>query len=297
MNGLLTERPDLAPFHEQMGNLLLVEKDSAGARREFDQALKIDPNAIGALRGRLSLDVGSNNVAGARAMIEAMVEKSPNSTDLLLLQAGVYGAARDVVREEQVLRRIIEIDPAHFQAFSSLAALFVRAGRLEEAKTEYESLSKRQPKSIAAPTMVALILEAQKKPAEAQKVYEKIVATSPTAAVAANNLAWLYAEGSGNLDVAMQLAVSASQQLPKVPEVTDTLGWIYVRKGLPELAIPLLISSVEGDPRNASYRYHLGLAYVKKGDNRKAKDAFDAALKLHPGLKEASDARAALPAS
>jgi len=60
---------------------------------------------------------------------------------------------------------------------------------------------------------------------------------------------------------------------------------------------PVLISSVEGDPRNASYRYHLGLAYVKKGDNRKAKDAFDAALKLHPGLKEASDARAALPAS
>ncbi|MEP7304137.1 MAG: tetratricopeptide repeat protein [Acidobacteriota bacterium] len=297
MQGLLTERPDLAPFHEQMGNILLVKKDTAGARREFDQALKIDPKAIGALRGRLSLDIGSNNVAGARTTIEAMVQKSPNNTDLLLLEAGVYGAARDVVREEQVLRRIIEIDPSHFQAFSSLAALFVRAGRLEEAKTEYESLSKRQPKSIAAPTMVALILEAQKKPAEAQKVYEKIVATSPAAAVAANNLAWLYAEGSGNLDVAMQLAVSASQQLPKVPEVTDTLGWIYVKKGLAELAIPPLLASVEGDPKNASYRYHLGLAYVKKGDKRKAKDAFDEALKLQPGLKEAADARAALLAS
>ena len=99
-----------------------------------------------------------------------------------------------------------------------------------------------------APTMVALILEVQKKPAEAQKIYEKIVAATPTAAVAANNLAWLYAENGGNLDVAMQLAQSASQQLPKVPQVTDTLGWVYLKKDLASLAIPPLLSSIENDP-------------------------------------------------
>jgi tetratricopeptide (TPR) repeat protein len=294
---LLMERPDSAPVHEQMGNLLLVKKDAAGARREFDQALQIDANAIGALRGRLALDIGGNNLAAARTTIETMVQKAPSNTELLLLEAGVYDAAHDPGREEQVLRRIIEIDPAHYQAYSSLAALFVRAGRLDEAKREYDSLAARQPKSITAPTMVALILEAQKKPDEAQKAYEKIVAMDPDAAVASNNLAWLYVEGGGNLDVAMQLAVSASHQLPKVPEVSDTLGWIYVKKGLADLAIPPLLASVAGDPKNASYRYHLGLAYAKKGDKRKAKDAFDEALKLQPGLKEAADARAALSAT
>ncbi len=29
MKTLLVERPDLAPFHEQMGNLLLVKKDKS----------------------------------------------------------------------------------------------------------------------------------------------------------------------------------------------------------------------------------------------------------------------------
>ena len=214
MKALLAERPDLAPFHEQMGTLLMVGKDKGGARREFDRALQIDANAIGALRGRLALDIGDKNVAGARTTIEAAVQKDPKNTDLLLLEAGVYGAAHDAVRQEQTLRRIIEIDPSHFQAFASLAGVFVQAGRLDEARAEYEGLAKKQPKSVAAPTMVALILEAQKKPAEAQKLYEKIVAMAPTAAVACNNLAWLYVEGGGNLDVAMQLALTASRQLP-----------------------------------------------------------------------------------
>ena len=121
-----------------------------------------------------------------------------------------------------------------------------------------------------------------------------MTSSPPKAAVASNNLAWLYAEGGGNLDVAMQLALSASRELPKVPEVTDTLGWVYVKKGLADLAIPPLLSSVENDPKNATYRYHLGLAYAKKGDKRKARDAFDEALKLEPGLKEAATARTAL---
>jgi tetratricopeptide (TPR) repeat protein len=81
------------------------------------------------------------------------------------------------------------------------------------------------------------------------------------------------------------------------PEVNDTLGWIYVKKGLADLAIPPLLVSVAGDQKNASYRYHLGLAYAKKGDKRKAKDAFDEALTLQPGLKEAADARTALSAT
>ena len=146
MKELLAEQPDVALFHEQMGNVLLSKKDAPGARREFDRALQIDPNAIGALRGRLALDIRDKNVAGARATIEAAVQKAPRNTDLLLLQAGVYAAAKTLARQEQTLRRIIDIDSSHFQAFAALASLFLSSGRLEEAKTEYEALARKQPK-------------------------------------------------------------------------------------------------------------------------------------------------------
>jgi len=69
---------------------------------------------------------------------------------------------------------------------------------------------------------------------------------------------------------------------------------VVSKKDLANLAIPPLIASVENDPRNASYRYHLGLAYLKVGEAEKARDAFEVALRLQPDMKEAREARQAL---
>ena len=142
--------------------------------------------------------------------------------------------------------------------------------------------------------MVAIILEMQGKPAEAQRVYEQVVAAHPRAAVAANNLAWMHAERGVDLDLALQLAQAAKQELPNAPEVNDTLGWIYYRKDLATLAVPALESAVHADPKNASFSYHLGLAYGKTRDVARAARAFDEAVKLKPDFREAIDARAAL---
>ena len=50
--------------------------------------------------------------------------------------------------------------------------------------------------------------------------------------VAANNLAWMFAETGENLDMALQLAQAATRRVPEQPEIQDTLGWIYYKKGL-----------------------------------------------------------------
>ena len=67
-----------------------------------------------------------------------------------------------------------------------------------------------------------------------------VLAASPRAIVAANNLAWLYAENGGNLDVALSLAQTASQQAPDDPKVNDTLGWIFYKKSLAGQAVAAL---------------------------------------------------------
>ena len=116
----------------------------------------------------------------------------------------------------------------------------------------------------------------------------------PRAAVAANNLAWIYAQDGGNLDIALQLAQTAKSQLPDQPEFNDTLGWIYYKKDLATLAIPPLQQSVEKDPKNPVYHYHLGLAYAKSGDKGKAKSSLEQALKLKPDFEGAAEARKVL---
>src|SRR5206468_2690353 len=145
--------------------------------------------------------------------------------------------------------------------------LYLSQKRLDQAKVGFEELAKRDPKSISAYTMVGMILQVQNKMPEAEKSYQRALEINPNAIVAANNLAGLYADRGGNLDVALQLAQVAKAQAPDQPDVNDTLGWVYLKKDLATLAIPAFQVSVGKDPKNGSYQYHLGMAYAKTGDS------------------------------
>jgi Flp pilus assembly protein TadD len=92
----------------------------------------------------------------------------------------------------------------------------------------------------------------------------------------------MYVEGGDNLDVALQLAQTATRRLPDNPAMQDTLGWIYYKKRLATLAVPPFERSVKLDPRNPIFQYHLGLAYMKAGDSSRARVAFQQALSLAP---------------
>ena len=112
----------------------------------------------------------------------------------------------------------------------------------------------------------------------------------PDNIVAKNNLAWVYAEHGGNIDVALRLAEEAKEKAPEDPTITDTLGWIYVKKGSYEAAVENLKNSVAKNPHDPSGLYHLGTAYYKLGKTADAKRELEAALKI-PNFAQAADAR------
>jgi tetratricopeptide (TPR) repeat protein len=177
-------------------------------------------------------------------------------------------------------------------AYSMLGQLYAVQNRLDEARVELERLAGLSPSSaIGAHTLVGMILQAQNKPKEAQARYEKVVQMNPRAAVASNNLAWLYAEGGGNLDVALQLAQAAHAQLIDNPQVNDTLGWVYYKKGLSTKAVASFRESLEQAGGNPVYQYHLGLAYAQRGDKQEARKALEQALQLNPKFEGAADVR------
>lgn len=139
--------------------------------------------------------------------------------------------------------------------------------------------------------MVATLLHLQNKVPEAQKQYEEIVQGPRGTAVASNNLAWLYSTSGGNLDVALTLAQSAKRALPDRAEVNDTLGWVYYKKGLYQYAQEALELSVQKEPNNPVYLYHLGMVYAGRGDRAKAGVTLDRALALSPNFEGADEAR------
>jgi Flp pilus assembly protein TadD len=142
--------------------------------------------------------------------------------------------------------------------------------------------------------MIALLLESQGRRSEAKEAYRRTLAIDPHSALASNNLAWLMAEDNENLDGALRLALTARGASPTSPDVSDTLGWIYYKKGMFGNAVEMLKDAVDRRPDAVGFRYHFGLALAKNGDTKLARQTLEAALKLDPKAAEAAEAKGVL---
>lgn len=293
---LKAKYPGSPAVHIQLGMLLGRKRQFPEARQEFERALQLQPDSLEAIGGLVALDLSTQRPDEARARVEALA-KNPRAKPAALMLAGrTFAAAGDLKTSEQLFRRVLAEDPSLLAAYGALGQLYAKQRRLPEALIEFEAMAQRDPKPVAALTLAGIIMESQGNKSGAQQRFERVIQLDSNAPVAANNLAWIYAENGGNLDVALQLAQTAKRHLPNAPEVNDTLGFIYYKKDLPALALPLLQASVEKDPSNPEYHYHLGLAYRRAGDKVKASESLSRALALKPDFSGATDARTALAA-
>jgi Tfp pilus assembly protein PilF len=294
MKELSARLPDNPAVQTNMGVLAAAKGNVVAARQSFERALELNPNAFDALVAVVALDIRAGKAQAAVERVDRYLQKQPNKADVFVLSAQAYGAAGDSKTAEARLRKAVSIDPDHLESYAMLGSLYASQKRLDEAKKEFQTVADRQPNNVTAHTIVAMILDAQGKRDEARARYEQILDIDPDASVAANNLAWLYSETDQNLDVALQLAQSASRRLPEHAAVNDTLGWIYYKKGLASLAVPPLEKSVQKDPNNPLFQLHLGLAYAKAGQTVKARTTLRQVLTKNPSIDGADEAKRVL---
>ena len=296
---LLTKAPNSAAVHVVAGMLASVEGNVRAARSSYERALALDGGALDATAGLVSLDMRPGDHAAAKARVEARMRAGASRPGgpVLILAARTYALAGDSVTAERYLRQAIEQDASSLQAYALLGSIYLSGQKLEEARREFEALAARQSRPVSALTMTGVILQTQGRTDEARKRFEEVVALDRYASVASNNLAWIYAEAGENLDSALELAQAALSATPDSPEIMDTLGWVYYRKGLASLAVPVLKGCIEKVPQHAMCQYHLGLALLKTGDQTQGRLALERALAARPDADLAADIRRALAGS
>ena len=111
-----------------------------------------------------------------------------------------------------------------------------------------------------------------------------------------SNLAGLLA-GAGDLDGALVAAQEAYRLDETNPYVMDTLGALYLDKGLVDRAISVLEDAHQGAPDLADAQLHLGLAYREAGRTAEARTLLAAVAasesarpELRASAKQALDA-------
>ena len=98
-----------------------------------------------------------------------------------------------------------------------------------------------------------------------------------------------------------QLLQTASQRAPGrycvgLPDLNGPGELVALLRGPDRLAIDLLEEAVQKAGQNATYHYHLGLAYRAAGKKQLAKQHLERALEINPKLPQAEDIRKSLAA-
>ena len=288
---LARQFPDAAQVHALRGSIALLRRDFAAARRSYEEALRRDPRSFDALAGMLGLEIATNRGTEAKARIDREIERAPTDVDLVMLGAQTYAATGDLVGAEALLKRAIDADSSRPEPFNALAMFYVRQNRLDEGKREFERIVERDPRSIGAHTMIATILRRQGYTDEAAAQYQKVLAIDHEAAVAANNLAWIYADRGQFLEEGLRLARIARSKMPSQPEVIDTIGWLYYKLRQPALALPYIKEAIQHDPKNPQYHYHLAAVHARSGESFLALEALKEAFRLGQDFYGAEEAR------
>jgi len=294
VSAVAAKYPSAAVVHSLAGAVALKNKDAALARREFLAAEALDAKDFEALSGLVVLDFAEKKPAAAKARVDQRLAQSPNDPRLLALAARVSTTMGNTAEAEQYLRKSIDVDPNYLGSYVILAQIYMGQKRLPEARSNLESIIAKRPDEVGPQTLVGMLYEAEGNRAEAKKRYERVLKIDPRAAVAANNLAFRYAQDGGNLDTALQLAQTAKERLPNAPEVDDTLGWVYYKKDLAGMAVPLFEQASRKQPENAEFQYHLGVSALKAGELSKGRKALEQAIKLGSDPAITAEAKKAL---
>lgn len=273
--------------------VLAQRGDLARSRQVTAAVLQLNPASVAALEVSVGLAVRDGKADVARAQVESALKGAPRDARVLLLAARAASATKDLAATERHLRAAVEVEPNLIEAYQWLGQLYLSQNRAKDAQREFDQAAARQPANVGAATMAAIIAEGLGEVEDARRRYERILEARPEAPAAANNLAWIIANTpDANLDVALNHAQAAKRGLPESAEVNDTLGFIYVKKGLHAMAVPHLRAAAAKLPNQPIVRWHLAQALAGAGDKPGAIAEAERALGLDATFEGADAARA-----
>jgi tetratricopeptide (TPR) repeat protein len=269
------------------GRIDMLQGKNEFAREKLLIALEAQPGHMEILDALLGTEMAMGKVDESLARIQKVADENPTDANLQRLNGIALMAAGQGAAGEAKLRRAIELDPNNMGAYQGLARYLLGSNRVDEGVATYEAAVQKQPRSAPLRFTLATLYEGVGRRAEAVPHYEEAIKIDPNLAVAKNNLAYLMAEDDKNLDRALDLAQEAKAQLPESGNVADTLGFVLLKKGIPEAAIGYFQEAESafkpGDADLSVVRLHLAAAYEA---NKQPEKAVEVLERVIAGLDE-----------
>ncbi|MBL8235966.1 MAG: tetratricopeptide repeat protein [Bryobacterales bacterium] len=258
--------------------LALMEKRYQDAEQAFRKLEQQNSAGKHPVFGLADVYLAQEKFEQAVTMVTAQVNQNPDSWPLRNLLATVALRARKYDLAQEQYRHMLRIAPASLETRLLSGEAYRQQGDFVNASRVFTEAAKVAPKDVTPLMMLAIAQHTAGRMEDAQKSYRRVLEVSPNNPIAMNNLAFLLTEANADLNEAERLAQGAIQKARNQPNYIDTLGLIYLKKGLKDSAVQLFDNLVRQYPDTADYRYHFAMALVAKGDSSKARQELKLAL-------------------
>lgn len=240
LEGLLKGAPENSDLHYLLGVTLDEKKEKTAAVAHLRKVRPDSRFYQNAVVHTAFIFQELKDVPAAIAVLEAALSEKTPSAELLLYLGSFYEEAENYDEAQAAFLKGLEIEPDNDKIHFRLGVLYDKLGNREASIQEMK----------------------------------KVIALDPKNAGALNYLGYTYAEMGIELDQAEALAHSAMESQPDDGYITDTLGWVYYKKGLFEKAVSVLEKAVSLEPQDPIILEHLGDAYQKVGNKEKAIECY-----------------------
>lgn len=216
---------------------------------------------------------------------EALTDGLKKSGDAVVIhnQIAITAAmAGQYDRSIAEFNKVLLANPKSVETMRVIADVYELKGSPDEAIKQYRLAYDMAPNNVASAVALAGALAQSGHSVEARTLYMGIAKAHPEDPGVLNNAAYVLADTGGDLDEALRMAQSALAKEPKQDAYSDTIGYVYLKKGLKDSAIKTFRPLVNRHPRFAPFRYHLALALYENGDKAGARRELQTALADHP---------------
>lgn len=231
---------------------------------------------------------------GQQAIASVISKASSESPFFYLMKARFEYKIGDVINSQSTYRRVIDTNPELISSYIDLGNMAIASVDVTQAIQYYEKAASITPGMEQLQLRLGDLYFKNGNRSKAIARYRQAIALSPRSVDAYNQLAWILSEKNSQLDEALSFALKGSGLAPEHVNMTDTLGWIYYRKGMYEKALNTYSNIAQLPISNPGIYYRIGLIYQKLNDDKKARELFEHALNISDEFPESDNAKKVL---
>jgi len=215
------------------------------------------------------------------AFLDTLLAKNPQNISAGILQSDLFILDKKYDKGSALLTNLIKENARIPQLYVSLANIKLAENDNKGAIATYQNGLKQNPGNIKLLLSLASLYEVEGEYDSAVSLYEELLNKNPGLDIAVNNLATVLSEHYTG-DDKLKKAVRLTEKFKDSDQTyyKDTYAWALIKQGSISEGLKILSQIIVTSPDVPVFRYHLGVAHYKNGNNSSAINEIKQALEL-----------------